>query len=465
MTTVLDIRALSISAPDGQELVRCDQLTADAGHIVGIVGASGSGKTTLLRAIAGALPNGASDVQGSLTVLGTDMLALPAGELRAFRRRHIGFVGQDPASRLNPRMRVRQLLAEVAPRNQFSARHILTDVGLPATDELLRRRPGQLSGGQQRRVALARALSRRPDVLLLDEPTTGLDAALREQLCELLRGQADQGTTILLACHDMPLIVDLADQLVDLGTRGGPSAPLTGDPVPDSSGEEILRIQGLSAWADPRHYIPILHDIDLDLAAGGALAVIGASGSGKTTLARAIAGLHRYVQGHITLSDQSMPWRAERRAPAQRRRIQLIPQDPLGTLNPSRTVGATLSRPLHLHRTVSAREVPREIAELLDTVGLSPDFAERYPHELSGGQRQRVAIARALAADPDVLICDEITSALDAATAANIMRVLGELRSRRELALILITHDTPLAILHTSTALVLGEGRLVEPAQ
>jgi peptide/nickel transport system ATP-binding protein len=465
MTTVLDIRALSLSTPDGQELVRCDRLTADAGQIIGIVGASGSGKTTLLRAIAGALPNGASHAQGSLTVLGTDVLALPAGELRAFRRRHIGFVGQDPASRLNPRMRIRQLLAEVAPRNQFSARQILADVGLPATDELLRRRPGQLSGGQQRRVALARALSRRPDVLLLDEPTTGLDAALREQLCELLRGRADQGTTILLACHDIPLIEDLADQLVELGTRGGPSAPLTGDPVPDSSGEEILRIQGLSAWADPRHYIPILHNIDLDLAAGGALAVIGASGSGKTTLARAIAGLHRYVQGHITLSDRPIPWRAERRAPAQRRRIQLIPQDPLGTLNPSRTVGATLSRPLRLHRIVSAREVPGEIAELLDTVGLSQDFAERYPHELSGGQRQRVAIARALATDPDVLICDEITSALDAATAANIMRVLGELRSRRELALILITHDTPLAILHTSTALVLGEGRLVEPAQ
>jgi peptide/nickel transport system ATP-binding protein len=465
VTTVLDISALSISAPDGQELVRCDRLTAGAGQIIGIVGASGSGKTTLLRAIAGALPNGASDARGSLTVLGTDMLALPAGELRAFRRRHIGFVGQDPASRLNPRMRVRQLLAEVAPRDQSSARQVLADVGLPATDELLHRRPGQLSGGQQRRVALARALSRRPEVLLLDEPTTGLDAALREQLCELLRGRADQGTTILLACHDMPLIADLADQLVELGTRAGPSAPLTGDPVPDSSGEEILRVQGLSAWADPRHHIPILHNIDLDLAVGGALAVIGASGSGKTTLARAITGLHRHVQGHITLSDRPMPWRAERRTPAQRRRIQLIPQDPLGTLNPSRTVGATLSRPLRLHRTVSAREVPAQVAELLDTVGLSPDFAERYPHELSGGQRQRVAIARALAADPDVLICDEITSALDAATAANIMRVLGELRGRRELALILITHDTPLAMLHTSTALVIGEGRLVEPVR
>lgn len=462
MTNILDILDLSISTADGHELTRCDRLTAGKGRIIGVVGPSGSGKTTLLRGIAGALPNGLPTVRGSLSVLGKDVLALPANELREFRRRHLGFVGQDPASRLNPRMRIRHLLAEATGHRQFSAQQILTDVGLPATEELLRRKPGQLSGGQQRRVALARALARRPDVLLLDEPTVGLDAALRERLCELLRDRSDGGTTILLACHDMPLIEELADEVVDLGASAGVPEVLTEYRAPDAGGEEILRVDGLSAWAYSRRRTPILHGVDLSLTGRGALAVVGVSGSGKTTLARAIAGLHKHIEGCLNLGDQLMPLRVERRSPAQRRRVQLIPQDPLGTLNPSRTVGATLSRPLRLYRRVSARELPVQITGLLDTVGLAEEFAERYPHELSGGQRQRVAIARALAADPDVLVCDEITSSLDASTTEDIMNVLGELRSRRDLALIVITHEIPLAIRHTNTVLVLEEGRVVQ---
>lgn len=460
MTNVLDILDLSISTVDGHELTRCDRLTAGRGRIIGVVGPSGSGKTTLLRGIAGALPNGLPTVRGSLSVLGRQVLTLPANELREFRRRHLGFVGQDPASRLNPRMRIRPLLAEAAGHKQFSAQQILTDVGLPATEELLRRKPGQLSGGQQRRVALARALARRPDVLLLDEPTVGLDAVLRERLCELLRNRAEQGTTILLACHDMPLIEELADEVVDLGASAGVPEVLTQYRVPDAGGEEILRVDALSAWADSRHRIPILHGVDLRLTGRGALAIVGVSGSGKTTLARAITGLHKHIEGRINLGDQLMPLRVERRGSAQRRRVQLIPQDPLGTLNPSRTVGATLSRPLRLYRKVPARELPVQITSLLDTVGLAEEFTERYPHELSGGQRQRVAIARALAADPDVLICDEITSSLDASTTEDVMNVLGELRSRRDLALIVITHEIPLAIRYTSTVLVLEEGRV-----
>jgi peptide/nickel transport system ATP-binding protein len=461
VTNILDILDLSISTGDGQELTRCDRLTAGKGRIIGVVGPSGSGKTTLLRSIAGALPNGVPTVRGSLSVLGKEVLALPAKELREFRRRHLGFVGQDPASRLNPRMRIRHLLAEAAGDKQFNAQQILTEVGLPATEELLRRKPGQLSGGQQRRVALARALVRRPDVLLLDEPTVGLDAVLREKLCELLRDRADTGTTILLACHDMPLIDELADEVVDLGASAGVPEVLTEYRAPDAGGEEILRVDGLSAWVYSRRRTPILHGVDLSLTSRGALAVVGVSGAGKTTLARAITGLHKHIEGRINLGDQLMPLRVERRAPAQRRRVQLIPQDPLGTLNPSSTVGATLSQPLRLYRKIPARELPIQITGLLDTVGLAKEFTERYPHELSGGQRQRVAIARALAADPDVLVCDEITSSLDASTTEDVMKVLGELRSRRDLALIVITHEIPLAIRHTSTVLVLEEGRVV----
>jgi peptide/nickel transport system ATP-binding protein len=462
VTHVLDILDLSIATADGHELTRCDRLTAGKGRIIGVVGPSGSGKTTLLRGIAGALPNGAPTVRGTLSVLGKEVLTLPADELREFRREHIGFVGQDPASRLNPRMRIHHLLAEAVGHKQFNAQQILTDFGLPATEELLRRKPAQLSGGQQRRVALARALSRRPGVLLLDEPTVGLDAVLRKKLCELLRDRAAEGTAIVLACHDMPLIDELADEVVDLGSTAGVSEVFPRYRTPESTGEEILRVDGLSAWAGSRHRIPLLHGVDLSLTRRGALAVSGVSGAGKTTLARAITGLHKQVEGRINLGGQLIPLRAERRRPAQRRRIQLIPQDPLGTLNPSHTVGATLSRPLRLYRKVPTRELPGQITDLLTTVGLTGEFTERYPHELSGGQRQRVAIARALAADPDVLLCDEITSALDASTTEDVMNMLGELRSRHDLALIVITHDIALAIRHTDTALVLEEGCVVQ---
>lgn len=463
MTHVLDIRDFSVFTADGHQLTRCQRLTAAKGCIIGVIGPSGSGKTTLLRSIAGALPDGAATVQGSLSVLGKQVLTLSANELREFRRRHLGFVGQDPASRLNPRLRIRHLLAEAVGHEHFNAQQILTDIGLPPTQELLRRKPGQLSGGQQRRIALARALARRPDVLLLDEPTVGLDAVMRTQLCQLLRDQAAKGTTILLACHDMPLIDELADDVVDLGTSAGVAPQvLPTYRAPQPTGEQVLQVQGLSAWAGSRRRTPLLHGIDLSLAKRGALAVIGVSGAGKTTLARAITGLHKHVEGRINLGDQFIPLRAERRRPAQRRRIQLIPQDPLGTLNPSHTVGATLSRPLRLYRKVPARELPSQITGLLTAVGLAEEFTQRYPHELSGGQRQRVAIARALAADPDVVVCDEVTSSLDASTTEDVMNMLGELRSRRDLALIVITHNIALAIRHTDTVIVLHEGRIVQ---
>jgi peptide/nickel transport system ATP-binding protein len=454
----LDIQDLTMSTVDGAELIDRLTLVASRGDIVGVRGPSGSGKTTLLRTIAGAPPPG--DHDGRVSVQGKDILALNGTQLREFRRHRLGFVGQDPAARLNPRMRVGSLLSENAGTAQLDAGRLLTDVGL--SPDLLRRKPRQLSGGQQRRVALARALAKRPDILLLDEPTVGLDEALRHQLCELLRRLADEGTTIVFASHDLPVLDRLADGVVELGTRVNPVAQLPRRAATEPDGDEILRVDALSAWVGPRRRGQILHDVDLRLNAHDAVAVLGVSGAGKTTLARAITGLHNNIDGEIRLAGRPLAANVHRRKPQQRRRVQLIPQDPLGTVNPSRSIGATLRRPLRLHRRVSRRQLPAAVAELLTSVGLGEDFAGRYPHELSGGQRQRVAIARAVAADPDVLVCDEITSALDVATATDIMAVLSDLRVRRGLALIMITHELPFALRHTSSALVISEGRLVD---
>ena len=467
MTDVLDIQDLAVTTSDGQTIARCERLAAGRGRVVAVVGPSGSGKTTLLRALAGALPTGAAQPAGTLRVLGEDVFALGPAQLREFRRGRIGFVGQDPASRLNPRMKVRGLLTESAGRRDVDLDAVLSEVGLPTDQGLLRRRPGQLSGGQQRRVALARAFVRDPDLLLLDEPTAGLDSSLRDRLGELLRTRAEQrGTTIVLACHDLSLVDKLADEIVDL-TEGHQRSPVTARtrepaaaPEP-AGGTELLQVSELHAWTGLRRKRAVLHGIDLSLPAGDALAVVGASGAGKTTLARAVTGLHGPSRGRIRLGDEEIPLRADKRPRAQRRRIQLVPQDPLGTLNPTRRVGSALERPLRRHRR-DGGDLSTKVGELLTAVGLTTEFTDRYPHELSGGQRQRVAVARALAAEPEVLVCDEVTSSLDADTAEEIMALLTGLRRQRSLALVVISHEMPLVAQHTSNVVVLDEGRAVE---
>lgn len=459
---------LTITGPDGKRLLEEGDLRLRPGRIVALTGPSGCGKTTLLRAVAGVLPPGAERTAGSIEVLGHDPFALPEAEIRALRRHRLAHVGQDPGSGLNPRMKVRRLLAEVAEdRSAEALDALLTEVRLPPG--LADRRPGALSGGQQRRVALARALARRPAVLLLDEPTAGLDAHLRDGIGELLRHLAERHhLAVALSCHDADLVARLADEVVELRPPRIGAAPRRHIPsqrtaAHDATREAILSVTALTAAFRYRgRKVPVLHGIDLTAPAGAAVGVVGVSGSGKTTLMRAIVGLHRATGGTVTLDGLPLSPSASRRTREQRRRIQLVPQNPLGTLNPSRTVGTAIRRPLLLHRRVRPDAAPGRVLELLEQVGLPADFADRYPHELSGGQRQRASIARALGADPDVLVCDEVTSALDAETASSVMNLLDELRDRRGLTLILISHDLRLVEDRTETVLVMSEGRVVE---
>ncbi|MDT3395110.1 ATP-binding cassette domain-containing protein [Streptomyces sp. B1866] len=463
--TAVRVEGLTVTGPDGRRLLADGDLTVRAGRVVALTGPSGCGKTTLLRAVAGALPPGAARTAGTVDVLGGDPFALPEAELRALRRRRLAYVGQDPASGLNPRMTVTRLVTELAAeRGPDTVPALLAEVRLPA--ELADRRPRALSGGQQRRVALARALARRPAVLLLDEPTAGLDARLRDEIGELLRHLAGRHRlAVALSCHDADLVARLADEVVELRPRVRTAArPVPPEKTSSVQGPPVLTATGVrAAYVRRGRRVPVLHGVDLTVHAGAAVGVVGASGSGKTTLMRTVVGLHRATGGTVTLDGDRLHPAAARRTREQRRRVQLVPQDPLGTLNPSRTVGAALRRPLVLHRRAAGPEQAAErVLELLDQVGLPADFADRYPHELSGGQRQRAAIARALAADPDVLVCDEVTSALDADTAASVMDVLDGLRARRGLALVLVSHDLRLMADRTDTLLVLAEGRTAE---
>ncbi|WP_206307313.1 MULTISPECIES: ABC transporter ATP-binding protein [Streptomyces] len=467
--TVVHVDGLTVAGPDGTLLLENGGLELRAGRVVALTGPSGAGKTTLLRAVAGVLPSGARRIGGTVDVLGHDPFALPDDKLRGLRRHRLAYVGQDPGSGLNPRLKVRRLIAEVAAnRSPEALTALLGEVRLPTDGDLADRRPGSLSGGQQRRVALARALARHPAVLLLDEPTAGLDPHLRDEIGELLRHLAERHhIAIALSCHDADLVTRLADDVVKLRPRTGTVPRYVPSPAPArpdiSAQPPRLTVTGLTAAFTHRgRRIPALHGIDFDLAAGGSLGVVGASGSGKTTLMRTVVGLHRATSGTVTLNGTALHATAGRRTREQRRRVQLIPQNPLGTLNPGRTVGSAIRRPLALHDRAPRALRDERVLELLDQVGLPADFATRYPHELSGGQRQRASIARAVAAGPDVLVCDEVTSALDAESAEAVMNLLDDLRVRRDLALVLISHDLRLVADRTDTLLVLSEGRAAE---
>ncbi|MFE6818525.1 ABC transporter ATP-binding protein [Streptomyces sp. NPDC057677] len=465
---VITVSGLEIRLPHGAVLLAPTSATVHAGEVTALMGASGTGKTTLLRALAGRLPPGAAITAGDLDVLGHDPHDLPEADLRTLRRTTVAHVGQDPGSALNPRMTVRRLVAELATdRSESHIRALLAECRLPADPGIAERRPTALSGGQQRRVALARALARGPRILLLDEPTAGLDAALRDEIAHLLRHLAvSRNLAVVVATHDPRLATACADHTIVLSSTGPSPAPLprASAAAPDAAAKatrEGLTVTGVDAFfRTGRRQRTALTGATLTAEPGSACAVVGPSGSGKTTLLRVLAGLHPAHTGHLALDGLPLAARVRRRTRQQRRRIQLVPQNPLDALNPRRTVAQQLARPLRLHTDLPEHAMAGRITELLSQVGLTAEHADRYPAELSGGQRQRVSIARALAAGPDILLCDEVTSALDAGTATGVMDLLARLREVHGMTLVVVSHDHRLVADYTDTVHVLAAGQI-----
>ena len=487
MSALLSLRGLEVATGDGRLLGPLDLALAE-GQCLGLVGESGSGKSLTVLSLLGLLPPGLA-ARGTLHWQGQP-LAIGSREHAALRGRAIAWMPQDPQASLHPLRRVGAPLVETlrvlrgldAASARREAIALFERLQLPTPVELLDRYPHQLSGGQRQRVLLSLALAGQPRLLLADEPTSALDPRLARESLDLIDAlRRELGLAVLLVSHDLPLVAAYAQRVailrrgecVEAGdaarvfahpahayTRELLAADRLPAPAPSPPGARLLEVDALTVHY-PRAPAPALHAASLSLHRGECLALVGESGSGKSTLGRALLRLMRGgTRGRILLDGEDLLQAGRGRLRALRRRIGVVFQDPYASLDPRMRIGDIVAEPLRIHGLGERGGHPARAAALLAAVGLDPALVARWPHQLSGGQRQRVAIARALATDPDLLVCDEAVSALDAHHRAGVLALLGRLKRERGLALLFITHDFSAARALAERTAVIAGGRL-----
>jgi len=555
----LTIHGLRIEVADnGNDIVDGVDLVIRRGEVLGLVGESGSGKTTVGLSVLGHGRRGVRLAGGSVSIGDVPMLELGEAALRDARGTLVSYVPQDPSTALNPALRIETQIMEVMEFHGFGGSdaerrartvEVMSEVLLPGTPAFLSRYPHQLSGGQQQRVGLAMAFACRPSVIVLDEPTTGLDVSTQAHVLSTVRELTRQhGVAALYVTHDLAVVANLADRVAVMYAgrvvEEGPTRSIFADPqhpytryltaaapdiasdrpivglsgrapspghrphgcafalrcelatddcsasfppvvqvseghtvrcirhgqVPErtkatgrivasaAGNETVLSVRNLDA-AYTRHRV--VHDVSFDIQRGECVALVGESGSGKSTLSRSIGGLHREWTGEVTLAGERLAPSARQRPTAQRLSIQYVFQNPYSSLHPRRSIGESVARPLRI-AGASADEARRSVDEMLERVSLTSAYAARYPDQLSGGERQRVAIARALVSRPSVLICDEVTSALDVLVQAAVVELLRELQSELGLSMLFVTHNLPLVRSLAQRVVVMADGKLVE---
>jgi peptide/nickel transport system ATP-binding protein len=479
--------------------------TISRGEVLALIGESGSGKTTAGLALMGYVRHGCRIAKGRIRLGETEVLTLPRHALVDLRGRRVSYVAQSAAAAFNPAHPIMSQVTEpalihgVMTRRQAEAkaRDLFQALALPDPHGIGARFPHQVSGGQLQRLMAAMALIADPELVILDEPTTALDVTTQmEVLLAFKRAVRDFNTTALYVSHDLPVVAQVADRIVVL--RGGvlqeaaavativeaPSHPYTQSliaavkPVAAADGATprattsaaappLLEASGLIAGYGGKDsqglpQIPVLHGIDFVIESGSVLGVIGESGCGKSTLAQVVAGLLPAARGSIRLKGADLPPSLEQRSRAQLQAIQIVFQMADVALNPARSVGAILARPLAFYHGQRGGGARRRVTELLDMVRLPASLAARYPDELSGGQKQRVNLARALAAEPSVILCDEVTSALDTVVGAAILELLAELRRTLGVAIMFISHDLSTIRAISDQVVILYAGHGVE---
>ena len=502
--TVLSIRDLAIALPPGADRPHAvEEISFDLaeGEILCIVGESGSGKSMSANAVMGLLPEGVEPVQGSITFEGRNLLEQSDTALRDMRGRQISMIFQEPLSALNPLMRVGAQIAEVfeahglltPAERQSRALELLREVQLPDPEKAIRAYPFQLSGGQRQRVMIAMALALEPRILIADEPTTALDVTTQAQILKLIEDlRKKRGMSVIFITHDFGVVADIADRvivmekgrIVEQGSvddvllharhpytqkliRAIPGIT-TAEKHDFAEAPVILRVRGLDKvfttggglFSKPR-VVHAVNSVSFDLHTGETIGIVGESGSGKSTCGRCLVRLIEPGGGRVEMAGVDMAALKGEALRANRRRIQMIFQDPFSSLNPRARVGRILTEG-QIANGIPAREAQARARDLLATVGLDPSAMDRFPHEFSGGQRQRIGIARALALDPDIIIADEAVSALDVSIQAQVLDLLADLKTRLNLSMLFITHDLRVAAQVCDRIMVMQHGRVVE---
>ncbi|MDE3079675.1 MAG: ABC transporter ATP-binding protein [Paracoccaceae bacterium] len=476
--TLLDIRDLRIEAtihPPGEPprdilIVDGVSLTLEKGRVLGLIGESGAGKSTIGLSAMAYGRGGVRLTGGTIRLGGQEIRTAPAALLRSLRGHKVTYVAQSAAAAFNPAKRLMEQVIETTLQHGLSGRveaearavGLFRELGLPNPDTFGQRYPHQVSGGQLQRAMTAMALCPRPDLVIFDEPTTALDVTTQiEVLAAIKKAIRDTGVAALYITHDLAVVAQVSDHIMVLRhgklVEYGPVAQIIEAPRQDYTralvsvrridhpearpeGTPLLAVQGVTARYRGTQF-DVLKNVTVDLRPGQTLAVVGESGSGKSTLARAITGLLPPRAGSIRFAGRTLAPALAQRSKDDLRELQMIYQMADVAMNPRHTVGTIIGRPLEFYFGLRGEEKRKRIQQLLDEIEMGAGFIDRYPAELSGGQKQRVCIARALAAKPKLIICDEVTSALDPLVADGILKLLLNLQKIEGVAYLFITHD------------------------
>jgi peptide/nickel transport system ATP-binding protein len=485
---IRDMRIDGFADEQWHQIIKGVDLTLHKGEVLGLIGESGAGKSTLGLAAMGFARPGCRLTSGEIWFDGVDLMTLPEAQKHKLRGARIAYVAQSAAAAFNPAHTLMEQTIEASVRHGLQspdaaredARKLFAAMDLPDPDNIGDRYPHQVSGGQLQRAMTAMAMAARPDLIIFDEPTTALDVTTQVNVLAAMRNAIEQfNTAAIYITHDLAVVAQMADRIkvlrygeeieeADTQTMlTNPQHPYTRslwsvrsiEKDGATSDDHILDIQNVTAAYGK---MPVLKNVSIQVPRGKTVAIVGESGSGKSTTARVVTGLLPQLKGQVLFNGQPLPPKLADRSKDQLQRIQMIYQMADTAMNPRQTVREIIGRPVEFYTGKRGKVVDQRVSELLELIELDESFMDRLPGELSGGQKQRICIARALAAEPELIICDEVTSALDQIVQEGILKLLMRIQQEVGVSYIFITHDIATVRAISDEVVVMYQGEVVE---